>query len=167
MAAMQAAVQSEDKTLVVALQKRPESDDPGFDELSEVGTLAVIRRMHLLGEVIQVVVQGTSRVRLVRAVAEEPYPKAEVLLLAESSDTSPEIEALFAEIVKLANRVFELIQPETNLPLGYLVQNMDNPLHYVYVLASIFSVARSSPRTSPRFTMTTGIRRSTARSKNR
>jgi ATP-dependent Lon protease len=139
-AALQAALESEDKTLVIVSQTKPDIEEPKFDDLFHVGTLAVIKRMNRVGEGIQAIVQGGSRVRLVRAEEQAPYMKIEVQLLPDPTDTSTEVEALYAEVVKLAHRAFELLQPQTDMPLHMLVQNVERPIHFVYMLGAIFSL---------------------------
>jgi ATP-dependent Lon protease len=139
-AAIEAALASEDKTLLVVTQRNHEQDDPGFDDLFHVGTLAVIKRMQRSGNGIQVIVQGGSRGRLERDVLSGTHLQAEVALLPEPSDTSPEVEALFAEIVSLSGRAFELLQPDAQVALPPLVENMERPIRFLYFLGAIFSM---------------------------
>ncbi len=51
-----------------------------------------------------------------------------------------EVEALFGETVKLSNRAFQLLQPEADLSLSELARNISQPIQYVYLLASTFSL---------------------------
>ena len=139
-AALEAAVESEDKTLVIVSQTKPEVDEPKFDDLFVVGTLAVIKRMNRAGDAIQAIVQGSARVRLVRAIEHEVYLKVEVEVLPDPADTNTEIEALYAEVVKLAQRAMELIQPQTNVPLEAFLQDVEKPIQLVYLLGAIFSL---------------------------
>ena len=139
-AALEAAVESEDKTLVIVSQTKPDVEEPKFDDLFSVGTLAVIKRMNRAGDAIQAIVQGSARVRLVRAIEHEPYLKVEVEVLPDPGDTNTEIEALYAEVVKLAQRAMELIQPQTNVPLEAFLQDVEKPIQLVYLLGAIFSL---------------------------
>ena len=139
-AAMQAAMQSEDKSLVIVAQRHPENEEPRLRDLYDVGTVAVVKRVQQSGQGIQAIVLGTSRVRLAGAVSEDPYLKAELCQLPEPADTSTAVEALHAELVKLAARAFELLQPQTNIPFADLFRQSENPLRFVYVLASVFSL---------------------------
>ncbi len=139
-AALEAAVESEEKTLVIVSQKKPDVEEPKFEDLFDVGTLAVIKRMNRAGDVIQAIVQGESRVRLVRAAEQEGYLKVEVEALPEPSDTNTEIEALYAEVGTLAQRALELIQPQTNVPVEALLQGVERPIQLVYLLGAIFAL---------------------------
>jgi ATP-dependent Lon protease len=138
-AALQAALEREDKTLVIASQTAIEIEQPKADELFSIATLAVIRRMNRVGDAIQAIVQGGSRVRLLRAAAQEPYLQLEVEIIPPPTDSGTEVEALHAEVVSLANKAFELLQPKTELPLGALIQNLQDPMDVVYILAATFS----------------------------
>ena len=62
------------------------------------------------------------------------------MILPEPSDTSTEVEALFGETVKLSNRAFQLLQPDAEISLSELARNISQPIQYVYLLASMFSL---------------------------
>ncbi len=138
--AVDAAVQSEDKSLVIVTQRNPEMEQPQLGDLYEVGTVAVIKHAQKTGNEIHAIVVGTSRVRLTAMVAEEPYLKAELHQLPEPVDSSMEVEALHAEVGKLAARTFQLLRPEADVPMADLIRQSDDPLHFVYVLASVFNL---------------------------
>jgi ATP-dependent Lon protease len=139
-AAIEAAVASEDKTLLVVLQREQSEDQPTFANLYDVGTLAVIKRMQRGRDGVQLIVQGGSRARIARQASSDPFLQAEVVPLAEPSDGGTEVEALFGETVKLSHRAFELLQPELQQALPDLTQAMEKPIHYLYLLGSIFGM---------------------------
>ena len=66
-AAIEAALTSEEKTLVIITQRNAEKEKPDFDDLYTVGTLAVIKRMQRVDGTIQAIVQGGTRVRMIQA----------------------------------------------------------------------------------------------------
>jgi ATP-dependent Lon protease len=105
-AAIEAAISSEDKTLLVVLQRSDDAGQPKLAELYDTGTLAVVKRMQRTGDTIQVILQGGSRARILREVSSDPYLQAEVTVLPEPGDSGNEVEALFAETAKLAGRAF-------------------------------------------------------------
>ena len=140
MAAIEAALASEEKTLVIITQRDREKDVPDFADLFNVGTLAVIKRMQRVGDAIHAIVQGDSRVKIDHGLSRDPYLRAEVVVLSEPSDTSTEVEALFGETVKLSDRAFHLLQPEAGTTLSELARNIASPIRFVYLLGSIFSL---------------------------
>ena len=139
-AAVEAAMQSEDKSLVIVTQRDPQDEQPRLSDLHDVGTLAVVKRVQRSGNEIQAIVVGATRVRLTGTAAEEPYLKAKISQLPEPVDTSTEVEALQAEVTRLAARAFELLRPHTDIPMPDLVKQPENSLHFVYILASVFSL---------------------------
>lgn len=139
-AALEAAIASEDKTLIVVLQRKDETEQPKLEDLYGVGTLAVVKRMQRVGNAVQVILQGGPRARLVNEVPHEPYLQAEIEPLPEPSDTNTKVEALFGETANLAGRAFELLQPELQAAIPQLTQAMQKPIRYLYVLGSIFSM---------------------------
>ena len=126
-AAIEAALASEEKTLVIIAQRDHEKEAPEFSDLYDVGTLAVIKRMQRVGDTIQAIVQGGSRVQVVQGVSRDPYLQADFAALAEPSDTSTEVEALFGETIKLSNRAFQLLQPEAEMTLSEMARNIGQP----------------------------------------
>lgn len=68
-----------DQRLFVVTQKNVEVEDPGSEDVYEIGTIAVIRQVTKLpGHVLRVLVEGTSRGRIYRLVQENNYIMAEV-----------------------------------------------------------------------------------------
>jgi ATP-dependent Lon protease len=90
-AAMQAALMSEDKSLVVVSQRDSPTDDPKIGDLFHVGTLAVIERMQQAGNEIHALVLGIARLQVLASISEEPYLKAELRPLPKLADISPEL----------------------------------------------------------------------------
>lgn len=139
-AAIEAALESEDKTLVVVSQKEATVDEPTFGELFEFGTLAVIKRMHRAGDMLHAIVEGGSRVRLISSDESKPYLQVVAEVLPDPGDSSPEVEALYQEVAKQSGRAIALLQMETNVPMEVMLQNVKNPIHFVYILGGIFSM---------------------------
>jgi ATP-dependent Lon protease len=139
-AALEAALASEEKFLVVIAQRSHEIEAPTFADLFNVGTLAVIKRMQRVGDTIQAIIQGGSRMQMKQVVSREPFLQAEFVTLPEPNDTNTEVEALFGETTKLSNRAFQLLQPEAGATLSEVARNIAKPIQYVYLLGSIFSL---------------------------
>jgi ATP-dependent Lon protease len=71
------------KVLGLVLQKDDNHEEPTMDQLHPVGISAKVVRMLRQGENGAIIlVQGESRIRIVKAVQEAPYLKAEVEVLA-------------------------------------------------------------------------------------
>jgi ATP-dependent Lon protease len=139
-AALEAALESEDKTLVVVAQKDATLDTPSIGDLFEVGTLAVVKRMRRAGNMLQAIVEDSSRVRLHASTATQPFLTVTTEILSDPADSSPEAEALYQEVANKAARALALLQVDTNVPMELILQNVTGPMHLVYVLGGIFSM---------------------------
>src|SRR5947209_7044197 len=61
-AAVEAALATEDKVLVIVAQRDSNQDQPGLTDLYGVGTRAVIKKMAQGENVVELLVQGADRV---------------------------------------------------------------------------------------------------------
>ncbi len=102
-----------DKTLILTAQKHAKTNNPGPDDLFEMGTLGtVIQLLRLPDGTIKLLVEGKSRVKIRDFVSEEPFFQAEVEVLDELIEGSVEGEAMmrtvhntFENYVKLNKKV--------------------------------------------------------------
>ncbi len=139
-AAVEAALASEDKTLVVFAQKDPAVEEPTADQLHRVGTLAVIKKMERAGEIVQVIVQGVERVELVELPQSSPYLAAQIRRIPEPNDFDTEMEALHREMLKLAAQVHALVAPDAQVGITQIIMQVQDPLHQAYLLASMLNL---------------------------
>src|SRR5437867_1496316 len=63
-AAVEAALTGEEKTLLLVAQRDPANEQPGLGDLYGVGTRGVIKKMARSENGVELIVQGTERVRL-------------------------------------------------------------------------------------------------------
>jgi ATP-dependent Lon protease len=139
-AAIEAAVASEDKTLAIFVQTDGEVEEPKSGDLFSVGTLAVIRQLARASEGLQIVVHGTQRVELVEATQQEPFIKASVRRLPELTDGGTKVEALHRAVMGLAGKMIELVQPQVQVGLSHIIGQVSDPLQQIYLLASLMSL---------------------------
>src|SRR5215203_3727175 len=79
LAAVQAALATEEKEIILVAQRDASHENPGQDELYTVGTKAVIRKMSRPNDnLMEVLVMGTERVVIVRVDNEGGYLKARI-----------------------------------------------------------------------------------------
>src|ERR1041384_3713725 len=77
-AAAEAALALEDKMLVAAVQRDPQTQAPDLPALYQTATLAVIKRViQRQDNVLQLLLQGVERVELQQAVETTPYRSEE------------------------------------------------------------------------------------------
>jgi ATP-dependent Lon protease len=140
LAALEAASKGEEKLVAVFTQRNPETEDPKLEDLSRIGTKAVIRRMGRADGVVQTLVQGLERIELVGLDLSGAYPAATVRSAPLPSDTAPEVEALQRELIELASSIQELTQAEPRIDFADLASQLDDPGQMVYLLGSMVSL---------------------------
>jgi ATP-dependent Lon protease len=136
-AAVEAALASEDKLLAVFTQRNAGVDDPQRVDLFGLGTQAVIRRMRRGAEGLELLVQGTQRAELVEIQQSTPFLKARLRLSSAAVEQGPEVEALTREVLGQVARMQELAHPMSSVDLDALVSEFPDPLQLVYVLGAI------------------------------
>lgn len=72
-AAVEAALASEDKTLIVVTQRDPADERTVVEAFYGVGTRVVVKRMARSSEGLELLVQGLDRVAVEQIVQVEPY----------------------------------------------------------------------------------------------
>ena len=119
-------------------QRDPNNDEPGFDDIFPVGTIAqVLRILEMPDGSTSVIIQGKNRFKLIEAVSEEPYLKARVLVLEEikpkKKDT--EYEAIVSSLKDLSLRIINL---STNIPpeASFAVKNIESSTFLINFISS-------------------------------
>src|SRR5271170_3478700 len=140
-AAVEAALATESKEILVFTQRDADLDLPGKDDLYAIGTRAVIRKMNRSGEGhLELMVLGMERVTLIKVDSSEPFLKGRAVPLALPDDKGSEIEALQGALIELAGEALTLAQPNTPQELRGLLASNDDPLRLTFVLAAMFSL---------------------------
>ncbi len=86
--------QAGDNRVLLVTQREPRTDDPGADDLFEVGTLGVVKQViRLPDDTLQVLVEGRDRVRIT-GFDTGATPRATVETLAETSGDEERADAL-------------------------------------------------------------------------
>ncbi|MCK5771593.1 endopeptidase La [Algiphilus sp.] len=112
--ALSAAMQDDKRILLVA-QRTADKDDPGADDIYEVGTLAsVLQMLKLPDGTVKVLVEGAQRARIRELQTGDDYLQAEIEMLEEDDSASEGREtdalmrstvALFEQYIKLNKKV--------------------------------------------------------------
>jgi ATP-dependent Lon protease len=140
-AAIDAALSSEDKELLVIAQRDAAAELPGHNDLYTIGTKAVVKRMMRQQDgSVNLILQGIERVILIRIEQTEPYLRARVRLALVPEETSTEIEALRRAIIDLAGRAVQLSQPNMPAEFAQMLTGSEDPLQLAYLLGSVLSL---------------------------
>jgi ATP-dependent Lon protease len=138
--AVEAALATEDKALLVVAQRDAANDNPRLEDLYGVGTRVVIKKMARGDEGFELLVQGMDRVALLRAEQTEPFLKVRASTLALPSEEGTETEALYRAVLEQARRVLELMQPENKISVQQLAAQAGTPLQLAYMLGTMMSL---------------------------
>src|SRR6202050_1897535 len=139
-AAVEAALATESKEVLVFTQRDGDVDSPLQDDLYPIGTKAVIRKMSRAEGHLELLVLGMERVALVKLDTSEPFLKARVTPLPLPEDKSSEIEALQGALIELAGEALTLAQPNAGQELRGLLSANEDPVRLAFVLSSMFSL---------------------------
>src|SRR5437899_9642666 len=129
-------VVSGDRVLALVTVKNPEAEQPGWEDLYEVGTAAVIHKMIKVPDgTLRILVQGMQRIRLDRTVQDDPYLMGEFVELADELPDTPEVQALTRNVQSLFARVIGLV-PYLPEELQLAAANIDDPSALCHLVAS-------------------------------
>ncbi|HEV7134459.1 MAG TPA: endopeptidase La [Gaiellaceae bacterium] len=125
-----------DRLLALVTVRDEDAETPGWDDLYEIGTAAVVHKMIRVPDgTLRILVQGVRRVRIARRVQEEPYLAAEVEQLPDTLEETPELEALTRNAQGLFARIIALV-PYLPEELQLAAGNVDDPSALCSLVAS-------------------------------
>lgn len=140
LAAVEAALASEDKTIAIFTQKSALVEEPKPEDLYLVGTAGIIKKMARSDQGMSILVQGFQRIERIGVVLEQPYLNVRVRMPPEPTDSDTEVEALQRAVSDLANRMVELVQPQIQAGINQIFSEVKKPLHQVYLLGSLLTL---------------------------
>ncbi len=95
------AVMHGDKTVFLLSQKNPADEDPGADDLYDIGTVAtVLQLLKLPDGTVKVLVEGQSRARLSKLDPRDDYLSASIEAVEDVLGDATQIEALVRSAAK-------------------------------------------------------------------
>src|SRR3954462_15625466 len=138
-AAAQEAVRNE-QPIGFLLQRDPQKNELGPDDLHWVGTVGQVVRYLTNEGAHHLVVQGQSRFRVLEFLEGWPFLVARVAIVETAADSTPEVEARF---LQLKSRAVEAIQLLPNVPddLSAVVQGMSSPGLLADMVANLLDIS--------------------------
>ena len=113
--------------IAIFAQRDPSTDDPGKDDLHQVGCAArVLKALKHSSGNYSLILQGLERIRLDEITQSAPYLKAKVGRLGETSPGDDEAEALSMSLRDIAKQVIQLM-PELPREAGSLIDSIQAP----------------------------------------
>ena len=104
------------KTIGVVSQKNPDIENPSFNDLNKVGTVAHIMKMLRMPDGnITVIIQGRKLMQLNEFVQEEPYIKSTVQELTENKPAKDD-EQFVALVDSIKDIALQIVKESPNIP---------------------------------------------------
>ncbi|CAG0955192.1 MAG: endopeptidase La [Bacteroidetes bacterium] len=125
------------KTIGVVSQKDDKVEDPSFEELNTIGTVAHILRIFRMPDGnTTVIIQGKRRFQLVKIIQKDPYLKAEIIPIAQPAlPTTKEFEAIVSSIKDMALQIIQL-SPHIPSEANIAIKNIESPVFLINFIAS-------------------------------
>jgi ATP-dependent Lon protease len=129
-----------ERVLALVTVENSEADQPGWDDLYEIGTAAVVHKMIRVPDgTLRILVQGIQRVQLDRRLKDEPYLVGEFSEVPDVNEESPEVEALTRNVQTLFGRVISSV-PYLPDELELAAANVDDPAALSHLVASTLRI---------------------------
>src|SRR6185295_16049691 len=141
-AAVEAALTTEEKLLgcITVRPDRSDDTDAKQDDLYEVGTLVMIKRMERIDQGMRIIVQGTERIRVVEWKQEDPLLRAVVEILPEPRTVdADQVEAAKRNLQQMITEALALL-PNVPPEVRLAVLGQADATRLSYFLASILNL---------------------------
>jgi len=133
-------VVANDRVLALVTVKDPSVEQPGWDDLYEIGTAAVVHKLIRVPDgTLRILVQGLTRIRITERVQEDPYLIAEVEPVPDVVEPSRELEALTRNVQNLFARIIGLV-PYLPEELEVAAANVESASALAHLVASTIRV---------------------------
>jgi len=125
-----------ERMLALVTVKNPEVEQPGWDDLYETGTAAVVHKMIRVPDgTLRILVQGVGRIKLERHIQDDPYLVGEFSVVPDEVEETPELEALTRSVQNEFGRLISLV-PYLPSELELAAANVDDPSALSHLVAS-------------------------------
>lgn len=125
-----------DKMVALVALRDPEVEEPGPEDLYDIGTVAVIHRLARAADgTLHIIVQGLERIRLTGFTQRDPYMRATIAPAPETVEESVELEALQRSTLELFRKLVSLAAYLPEEMVAGALQTED-PKQLAYVVAT-------------------------------
>ncbi len=128
-------VLSGNRMLAMVASREGEIENPGPDEIYDVGVVGTVARMIKVPDgTLRILVHGSQRVQIGEIVQRDPYLTAKVTELPDQIEPSPELEALFRNVQTTFSQIIEEV-PYLPEELQIAVTNLEDPSELAHMIA--------------------------------
>ncbi|HEX8066991.1 MAG TPA: endopeptidase La [Thermoleophilaceae bacterium] len=129
-----------ERMLAMVASRDPEADEPGPDQLYDVGVAGTVARMLKVPDgTLRILVQGGPRVRLTGYAATEPYLVARLDEEPDVVEETTELEALTRTVQQSFGQIIEQV-PYLPEELHVALANVDDPAELSYMIAGALRI---------------------------
>jgi ATP-dependent Lon protease len=130
------------KEIGIVAQLDGNVEDPAFEDLYKIGTIAVILKVLRMPDGnTTAIIQGKKRFELGEQISAEPYIRARVKTFGkEKARIDKQAEALIASIKDMALRIID-ISPNIPSEASFALKNIDSPNFLINFIASNLNVS--------------------------
>ena len=135
-------IYKKNKIVGVVSQKDDNIEDPGFDDVNEIGTVAyIIKTLSMPDGSTTAILQGKKRFKLESFVEYEPYLKARVSSFDKPMErkTDKNFKALIATIKDLAIQIVNK-SPQIPSEAAFAIKNIESPVFLVNFISSNLNI---------------------------
>ena len=132
------SVMKKDKIIGIVAQKDPKIENPKFEDVYEIGTIAkVLKIFEMPNGSSTAIIQGRTRFRIIDKISDNPnlIGKIEVLRDELPTNSPDEFDALISSIKEFSIKIIEL---SDNIPneAGLAIRNINSPLFLINFICS-------------------------------
>jgi ATP-dependent Lon protease len=140
-------VVAKDRLLALVTVKNPDVEQPGWEDLHDVGTAAIVHKLIKVPDgTLRILVQGIERIKLDAPVQDDPYLVGEFTPLPDVVEETPELEALTRNVQMLYGRIVGLV-PYLPAELELAAANVDDPSALSHLVASTLRLKTEEKQT--------------------
>ncbi len=142
MKGVESALSTEEKLIACVTTKTENvtGDDAKYEDLYQIGTIVNIKRMMRNEGIMQLIVQGLDRFKIVEWLQDEPFLKARCEVLPDLRTLDDEsIEALKRNIQNMIQQALALL-PNIPPEIRMAVMSQQDPVQLAYFLASVLDL---------------------------
>ena len=140
-------VVAKDRLLALVTVKNPDVEQPGWEDLHDVGTAAIVHKLIKVPDgTLRILVQGIERIKLDAPVQDDPYLVGEFTPMPDVVEETPELEALTRNVQMLYGRIVGLV-PYLPAELELAAANVDDPSALSHLVASTLRLKTGEKQT--------------------
>ena len=129
-----------DRMITMVASRQPELEEPGPEQLYDVGVTGVVARMIKVPDgSLRILVNGGQRVKLGEYTSTDPYLVAQITELPDEIEPSTELQALHRNVQTTFSQIIEQV-PYLPEELQVAVANLEDPAELAHMIAGALRI---------------------------